>query len=129
MKPVRRASVAAPAASRDAVLTKATLRSASLLGLSGAALARVIGTSEATVSRIANGEKTLEAGTKPAELAALLVRAYRSLDAVVGNSDEQRRAWMTSFNRGLNAIPREAILTAEGLVRVVTYLDAARAPV
>jgi len=129
VKPVRHASAAVPAASRDAVLTKAVLRSAALLGLNGAALARVIGTSEATVSRIANGEKTLEGGTKPAELAALLVRAYRSLDAVVGNSDEQRRAWMGSFNRGLNAVPKEAILTAEGLVRVVTYLDAARAPV
>ena len=114
---------------RDVVLTKATLRSASLLGLSGAALARVIGTSEATISRIASGEKTLESGTKAAELAALLIRAYRSLDAVVGNSDEQRRAWMSSFNHGLNAVPREAILSVEGLVRVVTYLDAARAPV
>jgi transcriptional regulator with XRE-family HTH domain len=111
------------------VLTKATLRSASLLGLSGAALAKVIGTSEATISRIASGEKTLESGTKAAELAALLIRAYRSLDAVVGNSDEQRRAWMSSFNHGLNAVPREAILGVEGLVRVVTYLDAARAPV
>lgn len=129
MKPVRRAASAAPAPSRDAVLTKAALRAASLLGLNGALLAKVIGTSEATISRIANGEKTLEGGTKPAELAALLVRAYRSLDAVVGNSDEQRRAWMNSFNRGLNAVPRDAILSVEGLVRVVTYLDAARAPV
>jgi hypothetical protein len=129
MGPARNASAAAAAAARNVVLTKATLRSAALLGLSGAVLAKVIGTSEATVSRIANGEKTLESGTKAAELAALLIRAYRSLDAVVGNSDEQRRAWMTSFNRGLNAVPKEAILSAEGLVRVVTYLDAARAPV
>jgi transcriptional regulator with XRE-family HTH domain len=129
LKPARRTAAIAPAANRDGVLTKATLRSAALLGLNGATLAKVLGTSEATVSRIANGEKTLESGSKPAELAALLVRAYRSLDAVVGNSDEQRRAWMSSFNRGLNAVPRDAILTAEGLVRVVTYLDAARAPV
>jgi hypothetical protein len=35
---------------------------------------------------------------------------------------------MASFNRALNATPRDAIQTAEGLVRVVTYLDAARAP-
>ena len=128
MRSARNASAAVPAASRDAVLTKATLRSAALLGLNGAALARVIGMSEATVSRIANGGRTLESGTKPAELAALLIRAYRSLDAVVGNSEAHRRAWMTSFNKGLNAVPKDAILTAEGLVRVVTYLDAARAP-
>jgi hypothetical protein len=129
VKTVRKASATAAAVSRDAVLTKATLRSAALLGLNGAALAKVIGTSEATVSRIAHGDKVLESGSKPAELAALLIRAYRSLDAVVGNSDEHRRAWMSSFNRGLNAVPRDAVLTAEGLVRVVAYLDAARAPV
>jgi hypothetical protein len=34
---------------------------------------------------------------------------------------------MTSFNRALNATPREAVQSAEGLVRVVTYLDGARA--
>ena len=129
MSPVRKASPASEAAARNAILTKATLRSASLLGLSGTVLARVIGTSEATVSRLSSGAKTLETGTKTAELAALLIRAYRSLDALVGNSEQHRLAWMASYNRALNAAPRQAILTAEGLVRVVTYLDGARAQV
>lgn len=129
MSPVRKARPADPAPARNAILTKATLRSAGLLGLSGAVLAKVIGTSEATVSRLGSGDKTLETGTKTAELAALLIRAYRSLDALVGNSDQHRLAWMSSYNRALNAAPKEAILTAEGLVRVVTYLDGARAQV
>ena len=111
-----------------AVLTKATLRSAGLLGLSNSVLAKAVGLSEASISRMTNGAKAFEVGSKPAELAALVIRVYRSLDALVGNSEEHRRLWMTSYNRALNAIPRQAIQSAEGLVRVVTYLDAARAP-
>ena len=110
-----------------AVLTKATLRAAGLLGLTNAALARVVGVSESTVSRMAAGDRQLEIGSKPAELAALLVRVYRSLDALVGNSDSHRQRWMARFNQAFNASPREAIESVEGLVRVVRYLDGARA--
>jgi hypothetical protein len=112
----------------SAVLTKAALRSAGLLGLSNAVLARAVGLSEASISRMSSGAKAFELGSKPAELAALVIRVYRSLDALVGNSDEHRQLWMTSYHRALNATPRQAIQSAEGLVRVVTYLDAARAP-
>ncbi len=110
-----------------AVLTKATLRAADLLGLNHATLARVVGLSASQISRMAKGEKALEVGTKPAELAALLVRVYRSLDALVGNDDGHRRAWMAGFNRAFNEAPREAIQRVDGLVRVVSYLDGARA--
>jgi hypothetical protein len=116
-----------PAPSAGAVLTKASLRCAGLLGLSNSVLARTVGLSEASVSRMASGAKLLEPGSKPAELAALLIRVYRSLDALVGNSEEHRRLWMASYNRAFNCTPREAIQSAEGLVRVVTYLDGARA--
>lgn len=119
----------APAADAGAVLTKATLRAAALLGLNNATVARVVGLSESQVSRMAKGEKAFEVGTKAAELATLLVRVYRSLDALVGNEEAQRRAWMTSFNRAFNESPKEAIQRVDGLVRVVSYLDGARAVV
>jgi transcriptional regulator with XRE-family HTH domain len=109
------------------VLTKASLRSAELLGLSRAALARVVGVSEATVSRMAAGDRQFELGSKPAELAALLVRVYRSLDALVGNNEKHRRLWMSTFNQAFNQSPREAIESVDGLTRVVRYLDGARA--
>jgi len=120
-----------PAARPDPalVLTKAVTRAAALLGLTGAALSRVIGASEATVSRMVKGERALRPGSKEAELAALLVRLYRSLDAVVGNDPERRLAWMNSHNRALNGVPRELILKAEGLVATLAYVDAMRAPV
>ena len=125
--PLPRAPSVATATAAAAVLTKATLRSAGLLGLSNSVLAKAVGLSEASISRMYGGAKALEIGSKPAELAALLIRVYRSLDALVGNSDEHRRLWMTSYNRALGAIPKEAIQSAQGLVRVVNYLDGARA--
>ena len=131
MRPAARSPASVPAvdtASASAVLTKATLRSATLLGLSNSVLARAVGLSEASISRMSSGAKAFEVGSKPAELAALVIRVYRSLDALVGNSEEHRRLWMSCFNRALNATPKDAIQSAEGLVRVVTYLDAARAP-
>jgi len=111
-----------------AVLAKATARAATLLGLNGAALAKVLGASEATVSRVVRGERTLPPQSKEGELAALLVRLFRSLDALVGNDEERRLAWMRSYNDALNGTPGELILRAEGLVLTVAYVDGMRAP-
>jgi len=110
------------------VLAKATARSAALLGLNGAALAKVLGASEATVSRVLRGERALAPHTKEGELAALLVRLFRSLDALVGNDEGRRLAWMRSHNDALNGTPAQLILKAEGLVQTVAYVDAMRAP-
>lgn len=110
------------------VLAKATTRAAALLGLTGAALSRVIGVSEPTVSRVLRGQRPLMPTSKEGELAALLVRTYRSLDALVGSDDGKRSAWMTSHHRALGGVPRELIQTAEGLVATLNYLDGMRAP-
>ena len=111
-----------------AVLTKAVLRATELLELSGAALARTLGVSEASVSRLVSGARTIDPKSKEGELALLLVRVYRSLDALVGADPAQRKAWLQSHNRGLNGKPTELIQSAAGLVAVVAYLDAMRAP-
>ncbi|KQT12204.1 antitoxin Xre/MbcA/ParS toxin-binding domain-containing protein [Ramlibacter sp. Leaf400] len=121
------AALSADRATAGAVLTKAALRAAQLLGLTHAALARTVGVSESHISRMAAGQRQLEIGTKPAELATLLVRVYRSLDALVGNSDRHRHLWMDSYNQAFNEAPRDTIQKVEGLVRVVRYLDGARA--
>jgi transcriptional regulator with XRE-family HTH domain len=108
------------------VLSHATIRAARLLGLSQAALADVLGVSAATMSRVASGQKTLEPGSKPWQLAALFVRLFRALDAIVG-SDEAARAWLRGGNAGLGGIPIDLIRDPAGLSRVVDYLDASRA--
>ncbi|MBK1634368.1 MULTISPECIES: antitoxin Xre/MbcA/ParS toxin-binding domain-containing protein [Rhodovulum] len=111
-----------------AVLTKATLRAADRLGLSGRQLADIVGVSEATVSRWKRGESLLEPGSKPFELAALLVRTFRSLDAITGGDEAVARRWLAAPNTALAARPVERMAQVQGLVDVTTYLDARRAP-
>ena len=112
----------------DAVLTKALLRAADLLGLSSRVLARILGVSEASVSRLASGARTIDPASKEGELALLLVRVYRSLDALVGTDAVQRKAWLESPNRALSGRPIDLVQRTDGLVHVVAYLDAMRAP-
>lgn len=118
----------AAASDRGAVLTKAAIRAAKRLDISGRLLAEVLGVSEAQVSRFKSGESALADHSKPFELAALLVRAFRSLDAITGGDEGVARTWLAAPNTALGARPAERIASAQGLVDVVTYLDARRAP-
>jgi hypothetical protein len=117
--------VSEPDAAR--VLSRAMLRAADVLEVPRAQLADVIGVSAPTVSRIASGQKTLDPDSKPWQLAALFVRLFRSLDAIVGSDDEAARAWLRGENLALGGVPIELIDDPAGLVRTVDYLDAARA--
>src|ERR1700756_4250942 len=116
-----------PAADPAAVLSRATVRAARFLGVAQAELAQVIGVSGATLSRVANGQRQLEPGSKPWQLAALFVRLFRSLDAIVGSDDAAAPAWPRSENSGLGGVPLDLIRDPAGLARTVDYLDAARA--
>jgi hypothetical protein len=119
----------ASVAEQAAVLTKATLRAATRLGLTNKLLASVIGVSEATVSRMSGGEYFLQPGQKPFELAVLFVRLYRSLDAIVGGDDAVAGSWLKNRNTMLDAEPLALIQTIPGLINVIQYLDARRAVV
>ena len=107
------------------VLAKATLAAAERLGLRNRQLALVIGSSEASVSRLQNG-RDLHPDSKEGELALLFLRLYRSLDALVGGDDAKARAWLHTMNDHLAGVPAERMRTIEGLVDVVQYLDAMR---
>jgi hypothetical protein len=109
-----------------AVLATAALRAAELLGLNQQKLGTILGLSAPTVSRLASGTYLLDASRKEWELATLFVRLFRSLDALVGSNDAAARAWLNGENLGLGGKPVDLIRTAEGLVRAVHYLDAAR---
>ncbi|TLY62828.1 MAG: DUF2384 domain-containing protein [Gammaproteobacteria bacterium] len=116
-----------PAPDPGVILSRATVRAARFLAVTQGELAEVIGVSGATLSRLANGQRHLEPGSKPWQLAALFVRLFRSLDAIVGSDDAAARAWLRSANGALGGVPLALISDPAGLVRTVDYLDAARA--
>jgi hypothetical protein len=108
-----------------AVLTRALLSAAERLGLRNRELATVVGASEASISRLSRG-RTVDPGSKEGELGLLLLRLYRSLDALVGGDDARARAWLHAHNVHLDGVPATRIRSVEGLVDVVQYLDAMR---
>lgn len=108
------------------VLSKATVRAAEQLDVRQAQLARVLGLSAATTSRLAAGTWLLQQDSKAWELAAAFVRLYRSLAAITGGKAQAMRDWLHSGNDALGGEPAQRILTAEGLFHVVQYLDASR---
>jgi hypothetical protein len=116
---------------RDALegqaLTKATLRAAQKLGLKSRTLSAVVGLSEATISRMKKGEYFLERGDKAFELSVLLVRLYRSLDAIVSGDERVAKEWLQNENLALRDAPINLIQNITGLIDVIQYLDSRRA--
>jgi transcriptional regulator with XRE-family HTH domain len=120
------AAVAAPApssvtAADAAVLSKAVVRAARLLGFTQREVAAALGLSEATPSRLYAGRYLLSGERAHEwELARLFVRLFRSLDALWGHEDSAR-LWLASENRALGARPKDLVRSVEGMVRVVAY--------
>lgn len=120
----------APIRSIDAeavVLTKAVHRTAERLGVTNAEIGRVLGISASSVSRMNSGTYVLSPAGKEFELAALLVRLYRGLDAIVGGDDGASRSWLRTGNTALGGVPAVMIQTVAGLNQVLMYVDAQRA--
>ena len=107
------------------VLARAVLAAADRLGLRNRHLAEIIGSSEASVSRLQRG-RGLEPDSKEGELALLFLRLFRSLDALVGGDETKARAWLHAENVHVGGVPAARIRTVEGLVDVVQYLDGMR---
>jgi hypothetical protein len=107
------------------VLAEATLAAAHRLGVPNRELARILGISEASVSRLSRG-RMLRSDSREAETAALFVRLFRSLDTATGGNEAQAQAWYRAGNRHVGGVPADRVQTVEGLVDVVRYLDAMR---
>jgi uncharacterized protein (DUF2384 family) len=114
-----------PAPDARKVLTKAVIRAAKSLELNQSKVAATLGVSDPTVSRMFAEKYFLDPARKEWELGALLVRLFRSLDSIVG-SDEKARLWLNSESKALAARPADLLPQAEGLIRVLHYLDSAR---
>ena len=129
MRNTTRAAISGdPAVASDgAVVTKAAVRAAGRLGISNRTLSRILGLSEASISRMGSGSYTLAPRDKSFELAVLFVRLFRSLDAIVAGDEHAARRWVESDNASLGGAPVRLMQSIPGLVNVVDYLDARRA--
>lgn len=108
------------------VLVKATSRAAQLLGLSHDQLGQALGVSRPTVDRMIAGGRGIDPESKEGQLALMLVRVFRSLDALLGDSIPHKD-WMQAYTKPLNGKPIELIMTPAGLTHTLDYLDGLRA--
>jgi hypothetical protein len=122
-----RSAIRRAAVTQNAVVTRAALRAAARLGLSNKVLGRIIGLSEATISRMGSGSYTLSSGDKAFDLAVLFIRLFRALDAIAGGDEAVANAWLKNENLALDGTPLVLIQSIPGLVHVLAYLDARRA--
>lgn len=118
-------SVHLPTPDKRKVLTKAVVRAAKALELNQSKVAATLGVSDPTVSRMFADKYFLDPERKEWELGALFVRLFRSLDSIVA-SDQKAREWLGSENKALGARPIDLLPRAEGMIRVLYYLDSAR---
>jgi hypothetical protein len=116
------------AASPESVLCKALLNTKDELGLTQAELGAVIGLDRTSVSRLKD-RAALNPLSKEGELAAYLIRIYRSLYALVGGDRNILQHWIRTENKHLQGRPIELMQHIQGLVRVLEYLDAMRGKV
>lgn len=113
---------------RSRILSNAVAEVARHLEIRSTELGVIIGISQPSASRLMRGEYSVREQGKEWELAALLVRLYRGLYSIVGNSDPLAKDWLKSRNAAFgNRVPFEVIRQASGLVHACDYIDAHRA--
>jgi uncharacterized protein (DUF2384 family) len=111
---------------RCAVITKAFINASTLLEITTAEISQITGVSQATWSRVCQKTRLIDVDSKEGEMAILFLRVFRSIDALLGGNDAASRDWLRSENYHLEGIPIELMQSIDGLMRVVTYLDAMR---
>ncbi len=114
---------------RQRVLTKAVVSAADIMELRQVALAKTLGVSESSVSRMKTGNYLLKETGKEWELAALLVRLFRGLDAIMAGDERSLLSWLQGYNTALGETPINLITSVTGLTKTVDYVDAYRARV
>lgn len=110
----------------EVVLTKAICNLSKFYSLTGKDLSKIIGISESSASRLGQGIKLISPYTKEGEMALLLLRIYRGLNAMVGNNHEKAKLWLNSQNKYFRNKPIEEMKSIPGLIGVLNYLDAMR---
>lgn len=108
------------------VLTKAVGKAATYWEISNKQLAEIIGLSEASVSRLKQGQYILDCKAEAGQLSSLFLRVFRGLDAYMGGNIENERRWLFAQNHALKGRPIEIMKDVEGLINVVQYVERMR---
>ncbi|MBR9812835.1 DUF2384 domain-containing protein [bacterium] len=109
------------------VVGTALCRAREGLGLTLQQTSAVVGLSTAFLSKLSHGKAQLEPGSKPFQLALMLVRIYRALFPLAGGDEAAMRGWLEADNSDLGAPPLAMLANPAGLTHVLDYLDGERA--
>jgi len=110
------------------IINEAVVNAANILVLKQAELTRIIGPKKTQMSGLfKNNINAIHySDTVYWDHAILFLRMFRSLYALFGEDAVQSQEWFNNQNHHLNGVPSALIKQTEGLVRVVSYLDAIR---
>jgi hypothetical protein len=108
---------------KNKILTKAVRNVADIWQINNKQLGSIIGYSEASISRLKNGQTVIECGHKEGELAVFLVRIFRGLNAFMGRNYDNQRLWLYAYNHDLEGKPIDLMMDIQGLVKVADYTD------
>ena len=110
------------------VLCKALFNACDQLTLKQEEIAKIIGSNRTSISRLKT-KGSLDPESKQGELALILLRIARALFALSGGDPAWIKHFMRSRNKLTGGVPAEQLQTVQGLIRVMTYLDAIRGKV
>lgn len=103
------------------VLTNATLRAGSALGLTSTQVSLVLGIEEEELENI-----TIDSLSCTGLRAKQIIQIYEHLYALTGYNQTTMCHWMRTKNRQFSASPVEEIQTTAGLEKVLSYLESLR---
>lgn len=104
------------------MLTRTLLRACERLGISDQQLAEIIKLDEGTIEAFRLGKAALDDTTESYELAAQIVRIYRSLDILLAGDNVAAKVWLTSPTTGLSRRPIDLLKRQSDIAKVVDYL-------
>ncbi|MHB8744159.1 MAG: MbcA/ParS/Xre antitoxin family protein [Sulfuricaulis sp.] len=116
MRPLQTAKI-----TESDVLAEAVLNAGKEMGLAQADVGRIIGRNRGSIRR-----GGIDPAEKSGEIAAMLVRIYRSLYALFGDDQKTLQYWLNTENLHTRGIPRQQLFSVDGLVTVLHYFDAMR---
>lgn len=105
------------------IVSRSVIKAGLQMGLTGAQLARVLGLSAATVSRMRSGKHLLVYNSKPYELAILLLRVHHGLLSITKGDTQAMKTWMKTENTAIGDIPAHKILRVQGLIAVLGCVE------